>query len=91
MKNILHDLYYGRVSCTERPYIRTAEIKAVDNKIEDEKRYFSSKMSLNDCERFQELDNLYSLSNDYSQFNSFSYGFRLATMLMCAVFMDENE
>ena len=85
MKNILQDLYDGHISYEERPYIRTIEEKAVDRKIEDEKRYFIEKMSLDDCKRFQELENLYTQSSDYGQYNAFSYGFKLATALMCTV------
>jgi len=91
MKNILHDLYYGYFSAWERGPIHTKEHQAVNRRIEDEKGYFMQKMSADDCQRFEVLENLYSQSSDCEQADAFSYGFRLATMLMCAAFMTENE
>jgi len=46
------------------------------------------KMSPDDCERFEELEFLYMQVSDYEQKDAFSYGFKLGTMLMCAVFND---
>ena len=90
-RNILHNLYRGQFSAWERRPVRTAENIAVNRKIEDEKRYFTQKMSLDDCQRFEALENLYSHSNEFEQEDSFSYGFKLGTMLMCAVFLGEGE
>lgn len=53
MKNILHDLYFGRISGWERRPVRTLENMEVNRKIESEK------MSLDDVQRFQALENLY--------------------------------
>ena len=91
MKNILHDLYHGRFSAWEHCPVRTAESIATNRKIEDEKRYFMQKMSLDDCQRFQALEDLYLHSSDFEQADAFSYGFKLAIMLMFAVFMDKGE
>ena len=88
MKNILYDLYYGQVSGWERPFVRTAEFNAVNDKIESEKRYFVNKMSLDDCKRFEDYENLFMVLGGHSQFDAFTYGFKLATQLMCAVFAD---
>ena len=90
MKNIFKDLFYGRISGWERRPNYTAEDKAIYSKIEDERRYFISKMSLDDVERFQAFENLYIQSNEINEIDIFQYGFRLGTMLMCGVFMDEN-
>lgn len=48
-------------------------------------------MSLDDCQRFEALESLYNQSSGFEQMDAFSYGFKLGTMLMCAVFIDENE
>ena len=90
MNQMFYDLYYGRISAWERKPKYNAEEKAVNRKIEEEKRYFISKMSLDDVKRFEELSNLYVQSHEYSEIDNFHYGFKFATMLMCAVFMDEN-
>ena len=91
MKNIMQDLYYGKVSCCERNCARTAEIAAIDRKIESERRYFVEKMSLDDCKRFQEWENLFLHSSDVYQMDAFSHGFKLGARIMCAVFMSEDE
>ena len=90
-RNVLHDLYYGRFSAWERRPTLTAEDIEVNRKIEDEKRYFVQKMSLDDCQRFEELEGLYLRSRDFEQADAFSYGFKLGTMLMCAVYLGEGE
>lgn len=91
MKNILHNLYYGRVSGWERRPVRTAENNAINRKIESQKRYFIEKMSLDDCQKFQALENLYSQVHEFDEFDAYSYGLKLGIMLMCAVFMGEGE
>ena len=91
MKNIIHDLYHGKVSGFERSCVRTAEIAAIDRKIESGRRYFVEKMSLDDCQRFQEWENLFLHSSDAHQLEAFSYGVKLGASLMCAVLMDDNE
>jgi hypothetical protein len=48
------------------------------------------KMSLDDCQRFQGLENLYSQSSDFDQLDAFSNGFRLGAELMIAVFMEDR-
>ena len=91
MKKIFFDLYHGRFSAWQRRPVRTDENRALNRKIEDEKRYFSQKMSLDDFQRLIALENLYTESSDYEQTDAFAYGFKLGTTLMCAVFMDEGE
>ena len=90
MKKILYDLFYGRISGWERKPNYNAEAKAINRKIEREKEYFINKMSLDDVQRFQALEDLYTQSHEYCELDVFQYGFRLGTMLMCGVFMDEN-
>jgi len=91
MKNILHDLYDGNFCAYERQPNRTEQSIATHRKIDDEKRYFMQKMSLDDCKRFEELECLYVQANDFEQKDVFAYGFRLATMLMCAVFVGDGD
>jgi len=91
MRNILHDLYSGKFSAWERSPVRTADNIATNRKIEDEKRYFMQKMSIDDCQRFEALEDLYTHANEFEQADAFSYGFKLGVMLMGAVFMDEGE
>jgi hypothetical protein len=91
MSDILIDLYYGRISGWERHRLRTTEEKTVNRKIEAEKRYFIEKMSLDDCKRFQELENLYTQAHGFDEIDAYRYGFKLGVMLMSAVFTGEGE
>ena len=90
MSSILNDLYYGRVSPWERRPVRSTESREINRKIENEKRYFVQKMSLDDCRRFQELENLYTQSSGIEQLDAFSCGFKLGTELMIAVFAESR-
>lgn len=89
--NILHSLYNGEFKAWERQSTCTAESKTVRRKIDNENRYFMEKMSLDDCKRFQELESLYHHSSHFEQADAFSYGFKLGTILMCAVYLDEDH
>ena len=91
MKSILHDLFDGCLSTENRRYARTSESAAINRKIESEQQYFMQKMSLDDCERFQQLEELYSQANGFGQIGAFSDGFRLGAALMCEVFMGGGE
>ena len=86
MNNVLTELYYGRISCWEREPTYLAEEKAINRKIEDEKRYFIGKMSLDDVQRFQELESLYSQANEFSKLDAFRYGYRLGVLMTMEVY-----
>lgn len=85
MRNVLEELYHGRISPWERKATQSVERSAVNKKIEDEKRYFIEKMSLDDSQRFQAFENLYSQSNDFEQLDAFSHGFTLGALIMMDV------
>ena len=90
-RNILHDLYNGQFNAWSRQTSDTAESRAISHKIDDENRYFMQKMSLDDCQRFQALESLYLQSSDFKQADAFAYGFKLDTVLMCAVYSDCSD
>ena len=91
MKNILHELYFGRVSRWERRVNRTAEELAVENKIQTEKKHFSQIVSAEDYKRLNELEKLYGQFRDFEDMRTFNYAFRLGVLIMCAVFMGDDE
>ena len=55
MKNILHDLYDGCFIAYERRPVRTTKNIAAYCMIEDEKRHFIQKISLDDCQMVNPL------------------------------------
>ena len=87
MKSTLHDLYNGRFAAWEHRPNRCAEYNEINRKIEEEKRYFMQKMSLDDCQRFEALESLYSQSSNLEQADAFAHSFKWAARLMCEVFM----
>lgn len=89
MNSILTDLYYGRVSPWERRSVHGAERREIDRNIEEEKRYFLQKMSSDDCQRFEELEDLYIQSYETEQADAFSCGFKLGAELMLAVLAEQ--
>ena len=91
MRRVFNDLYHGRFRAWERRPHRTEENKAVNRKIEDEKRYFIQKMSIDDCQRFQALEDLYTQASDFEQIDAFACGFKQGAIIMCAIFMNEDE
>ena len=89
---MLKDIYYGKIIPWERRLRndKTVEQRGIVNKIEAEERYFASKMSDEDRQRFQALSNLYSELSSSSEAEIFSYGFSMGLLLMVNV-MDEAE
>jgi len=85
-QSILTDLYFGRISPWERRPAQCEERFTVNRKIENEKRYFVQRMSLDDCQRFQAFENLYLQASGLEELDAFSHGFKLGVTLMCAVF-----
>jgi hypothetical protein len=90
-KNILRELYFGRVSRWERRINRTAEEMAVENKIQAEKKYFAETMTAEDFRRLRELENLYGEFRGFEDMRTFNFAFSFGVMLMCAVFMGEES
>ena len=87
---MLRELYFGKVIPWERHNRKSEEHLEIIKKIEDEERYFISKMSLDDCARFQALANLYTELGLSEEGDIFSYGFTMGALLMKDI-LDEAE
>ena len=90
MKNILHELYLGRVSRRECRINRTAEEMAVEDKIQTEKKHFSETMSAEDYKRLDTLESLYTEAHYFENVRTFVYAFRLGALIMCAILEGEE-
>ena len=86
MKHFMDDLYYGRIVPWERRPKKNAERSEINRKIEIEKRYFIEKMSLDDCKRFQQLENLYMQATGIEDVDIFAYGVAFGTQFMLSIF-----
>lgn len=85
-ETIIDGLFYGGITAFSRRFTPSPERLRIDQQIEDECRYFTSKMSLDDCQRFEALKKLYEHANAYEGRDSFGYGLRLGAILMCEIF-----
>jgi len=90
MTKILHDLYHGRLPRGDRS-VNTPHIDATREKILSERRYFASIMSPKDFERFKALEALHREGHDQRYRDTYTNAFKLGVMLMCAVFMNEDD
>ena len=78
-------LFDGRIIPWERRVEITDERRDIEKRIESEKRYFISKMSPDDCERFKQLDELYRSAAHSEEIDIYSHGFTLGAMLILEV------
>jgi hypothetical protein len=83
-------LFDGRVIPWERRANMTDERREVEEKIQQEKRHFIEKMSLDDCQRFEQLENLYGEAAHMEEVDIYSHGFTLGALLMMEV-MEKKE
>jgi len=90
-QSILEALYNGTLVPGERPYNKNPKREALSEKIEDEKRYFMQKMSLDDCQRFQMLDGLHAEAAFEEEMQVYYYGFTLGALLMVEVMERRDE
>ena len=88
-RNIFDDLFFGRLSgCKRRPNV-TDEVTALNEKIQDEKRYFAEKLSQEDYSRLVELETLYTQANSADEVDAFRHAFSMGVILMLGVFSDD--
>jgi len=90
MKKILHELYHGRIPGWDS-VASTTKKDEIRQKMLDERRYFASIMSPKDFERFKELEALHRECHAWRYRNTYTNAFKLGVMLMCAVFMNNDE
>ena len=90
MKSIMHDFYFGRIVPWERGASTDPGYREVKRKIEDEERYFTGKMSLDDCQRFEAFKGLFSQASSFEEVEIFSLGFKLGALFMLEILEDGN-
>jgi len=90
MKSTLKSLFNDGIYPFEEIVPKDPEYRAVNRKISEEKQYFIQKMSSEDAQQFEKLENLYSESTSIYACECFTYGFRLGALLMGEVFTGEE-
>jgi len=90
MKNILNELYRGRIPGWDSQAHSNNDTNAFHEKLSSERQYFASIMSKKDFQRFRELEKFHKDSHKIRYKNVYMNAFRLGVMLMCAVFTGEG-
>lgn len=90
-QNFINDLYYARYRPYERKVQQSAEMIAVNQRIEKERAYFLEKLSPEDCRRFQELEDLFARSSGYHSVDAFGFGLRYGAYFMDAILAEDKE
>ena len=91
MKSILEELYHGNVSPLERLRPTNPEYYPTNHKIEEVKQYLKGKISQDDQNRFEELEELYCRSTSIELTDMFIIGFRLAALIMTEVYSGQDK
>jgi len=82
---IMKALFNGKIIPWERRNNYSVERKALEERIENEKRYFIGKMSLDDSKRFEAFISLCDNAAYDEEVEIYSYGFTLGTLLMLEI------
>ena len=57
-ESMLHNLYFGEINPWERAPVRTREYKEITGKIAGIEAHLKSLLSPEDCDKFEEMQNL---------------------------------
>jgi len=90
MKNLLHELYKGRIPGWDSQ-VHSPESDEILKMIRHERKHFKNIMSDRNFEKFKELEALHGEFHARHYENVYTSAFKLGVMLMCAVFMSEQE
>ena len=90
MNKLLQELYHGRIPGWDSQ-VHTTPTDETRERILSERRYFTSKMSDKDLERYKKMEALYAECHARRYENVYINAFKLGVLLMCAVFTDGND
>lgn len=83
--SILEALFHGKIDPWGRELMHSPKRIELVQKIQDEKAYFTGKMSDDERKRFERLEDLYGLANEDDEADIFAHGFTLGVLIMQAV------
>lgn len=89
-QDFLSDLYYGRYRPFERRTHKSPEHAAVDKQIDNERNYFSTRLSPDDYKRFLDLEDLFIRSSGFNSIDIFAYGLRFGAKFMDVILAEEE-
>ena len=90
-KSILQQLFDGEIFPSEN--INPSDPTYVESKkaLDEETNYFLNKLSGDDFDRFQKINDLYCKTTSIYSYECFAHGFRLAVALMAESMNDRNK
>ena len=80
--SVLCNLYYGKIIPCERRNHKKDEEQEIVRQIAVEEKYFTDKMTSDDCARFHSLSERYSALLELEESEIFSYAFTMGAFLM---------
>lgn len=85
MASIIEAIYDGKIRVWERKVAMTDERREIEKNIQREKQYFLEKISPDDYQRLERLENLF-ISADHSEdVDLYTYSFSLGALLMLEI------
>ena len=88
---ILEELYNGQVYPFEEIVPQDEAYRETNQKISEIREYFYENLSPEEREKFEEMNRLSREVAYMESYANFAYGFRLSALLMCDVFIGEND
>ena len=85
MNKIFQDLYYGRLAPSERGKPKDPEYTLIDRKISNLLDHFKDTLPSEEWKRLEELEELYKMSSDIEDVDTFAYGLCMGISLMIGV------
>ncbi len=81
MKSVLRGMYQGDIIPWTRHVSYNKNSIEIFEKIEEEEKYFKAKLSLDDCQRFSALSDLYTQLTAANEEELYEYAFSLGMLL----------
>jgi len=85
-ESMLHNLYFGEINPWERAPVRTREYKEITGKIAGIEAHLKSLLSPEDCDKFEEMQNLQARADAIDSTDLFAYAFRTGALMMIDIF-----
>ena len=84
-KSIFEALFYGKINPFDCRMPLGDERKDIEKKISGAKDYLRTKLSSDDWERFEQLENLYTQASNDDDVKNFAKGFIMGALLMLEI------
>ncbi len=81
MKSVLRGMYQGDIIPWARHVLYNKKRLEIFEKIEEEEKYFKAKLSLDDCQRFSALSDLYTQLTAVNEEDLYEYAFSLGMLI----------